>query len=249
MKNLLHLFWLMLLVCFCISVFGEDIDIDTRIKRIISPALISNQVNHEQIEKKLLNLLRTDSSSKDRAMVYVAIAKKYSNDIEHFSEKISQYVKKAFENQMEVIDACDMYQCLGKLANFKTLNDKRISVTERLQAQATPYIQGIAFVLNHLRIEKNVPPPPVGRFDIEPGSAQYKEAVLQHEKEMAIRHDIDQQNELLIYRDDFASQVFRFYSPMYVQTPAFARIISNAVGDGDIEKVLLYLRGVSGRAK
>ena len=145
MKNSWHLILVVLLACNWHIAFGEDIDVRVQVDEISRSALVSNKVNRENIERQFLNLLSGNSNSASRATVYAAVARMYGGDMEHHSEKIAHYARESLKNQIDEIDACDMYLYLGMAADVQARRGGTTPNAAELENQVTPYIRGLAF--------------------------------------------------------------------------------------------------------
>jgi len=224
------------------SALGGDMNLRAQMDEIRRSASISNEVDRARIEKELIGLLAGNASPERRGTVYAAIANVYSSDLAHHAESAAHYAREALKNQLSIADACDMYLCLGNAAEIQARPGGASNAVNR-ETQAAPFIQGLAFVLDHLRIEKSLPPPPIGKYDVEPNDPQYEETVRQHKKQIADRDDVLLQNRLLVCRDNFSRRVIQLYPPSLVNNKtALTRIVREAVGNADkAEKVLLHL--------
>lgn len=227
------------------SSFGGDVSLCTQINEICRFASTSNQGDREAIETRLLDLLSENADPQSRGLVYAAIANVYGGALAHHAEDAVRFAREALRNQLSVTDECDMYLCLAKAIEAQ-VRHKQASDADARKEQVIPLIQGLSFVLDHLRINKRLSPPAVGKYDVNPVDPQYEEVVRQHAIQILIREDILQQNRLLAYRDDFSQRVLQLYGAASVKEPAFARIVHEAVGSaGKVEKVLLQLDAVA----
>ncbi len=231
MKNRWHLMLVVLAACSGCLALGGDGDLREQIRGIKQSALTSHEVDRGYVEKRLLNLLGDDPDSESRAIVYAAIASLYGADGDNPDEKAVHYAREALKNRIGVIDACEMYLCLGRAAESRARRSGAALTAAEIDNQARPCIQGLAFVLDHLRIDKRLPPPGVMKYDIPPGSPRYEEIVRQHEKEMAIHEDVTQQNGLLGFRDNFVSRVRHLYPRLQLDDSALERVVSDALSD------------------
>jgi hypothetical protein len=228
------------------SALGDDMNLHVQIEEIRRSASTSNLVDRGHIERQLLSLLSDDSSSENRGTVYAAIANTYCGDMVNHYEKVDHYAREALKNQLSIVDACDMYLCLGNAAEARARRSGVTPNVEGLENQAEPFIQGLAFVLEHLRIDRSLSPPSVGKYDVDPRDPQYQEIARQHEKQLAYRNDVLQQNRLLAFRNEFSRRVLQLYPQSQVHAAAFGRIVRDAVGNADkAEKVLRHLRGAT----
>ncbi len=223
----------------------DTYNLRSQIEEIRRSASPSEQVDREAIERRLLGLLGKNSNPESRGLIYAAIANVYSGDLAHHAEDTVRYAREALTNQLGIMDECDMYLCLGKSAEARVRHGPSPDAADR-ENLVVPFIQGLAVVLDHLRINKSLPPPPVGKYDVEPNDPQYEEVVRQHAKQTAIRDDVLQQNRLLAYRDDFSRRVLELYGRSLIKELAFTHVVREAVGNaGRAEKVLLHLDDVA----
>ncbi|MDI6774792.1 MAG: hypothetical protein QME60_05280 [Verrucomicrobiota bacterium] len=242
MKNPWYLIIWVLIAFGWYSTLGGDVNLRVQIEEIRRSSSTSNEVDRTRIEKELIDLLAGNAGPERRGTVYAAIANVYSSDLAHHAESAAHYAREAIKNQLSIADTCDMYLCLGNAAEIQARTEGSPNAINR-EMQAAPFIQGLAFVLGHLRTEKSLPPPPVGKYDVEPKDPQYEETVRQHEKQIAVRDDVLLQNRLLVCRDDFSRRVIQLYPLSLVNDKsALTRIVRETVGNADkAEKVLFHL--------
>ncbi len=241
MKTSLYLIFVVLFSFCGSSSFGADGSLHAKIDEICKSASASNQVGRATIEKQLLRLVDENADPQSRGLVYKAIANIYSGDLMHHAEDTVRYAREALTNQLSVLDACDMYVCLAEATEAQTHNGQSTNASV-LEKQVVPLIQGLSFVLDHLRTDKRLPPSPVWKYDVDPTDPRYEKVVRRHAEQVEIRNDVLQQNRLLVYRDDFSERVQHLYGSSSIKGPVFARIVREAVGNADkAEKVLLQL--------
>lgn len=218
--------------------FGED-NMSDKIRDICRSASSSSNGAPEEIERQLLQLINDVPNSKNQGEVYAAIAKTLHGDSTSQNEKMAQYAREALKYPIDVDDACDMYLCLSDAAENQARQNVTIPDAVKAEEQARPSIQGLAFVLEHLRIDKPQLPPGVGKYDVPESDPHYDEIVRQHEQEMAEREDVLQQNRLLGFRNKFSQRVFHLYPNWESNDSDFRGVVLHALDDTDKAAIVI----------
>jgi hypothetical protein len=223
------------------SSFGEEGALRAQIEKIRRSASTSEQVDRGIIRKQLLTLLSENANPQSRGLIYAAIANVYSEDLTYYAEDAVHYAQEALMNQLSMMDKCDMYLCLAKAAEYQARHKQLSDAVDR-EKQVVPLIQGLAFVMDHLGIDKRLPPPAVGKYDVDPADPQYEEVVRLHAKQASIRDDALQQNRLLAYRDEFSRRILQLFGASLIKELAFASMVRKVVANASTaEKVILQI--------
>lgn len=241
-------YWCLASIAICLFgqsiVLGAEKDLAAQIHEFLQSTEQSEAVDWDGTEGRLLDLLDEDSTSAAKAKVYMAIAQFYGRNAPDSFEKRADYARKALENELGLIEACNMYICLTGAVAAKYWRKRRGDRSpEQISEQVMPALEGLAFTLKHLRINTRQELPMDGFYSPQLSGSEYREAVRRHQEAQAARMAIDEQNRLLFYRMLFARQVMRLISKATIASPAFEETVHAAVPrESDAEKVNRYLR-------
>jgi len=206
-------------------------------------ALNTSATNYDNYEKQLLQLASGKVTSEDRGTVFAAIAEIYGHSMENFSEKTVYYSKAALNERISILKSCDLYLLSGNAMEATGRREIGVISSMAFSNSAKLYVQGLDFALEHLQTNKMVPPPSVGKFDVEPTDPQYQNVVRLHEEQVTARNKILEQNQLINFRDEFKRRLLLLYSLKVPSMPSLDKIVSDAIGDdGRSEKILGLLK-------
>ena len=160
------------------------------------------------IETRALDLLKPDSTEKDKAEVYRAIAVMYANDGMRHPAKVAEYCEKALGYDTDILKACQLYLYWGEALESQNRQAIRLETTKSRKESSVPYVKGLEIVAKNLTDGKKRDVPPVGRYryDGPKTDTGYEVMLKKQSDEEAARKKVLLQNELIDYRKMFSEK-------------------------------------------
>lgn len=176
-------------------------------------AVIRNsKENVSEREQKLLSLLSRCEKEKDKGIILAAIAKIYFQHGTAQAEKIVTCCSRAIQYPLEISEKCEIYVMWGEALEAMKRNQDTILSGDIRKTICTPYIKAMDLVLQYLKSEEHIPPPPVDKFDVAPNDLSYQKFKQKNEAQIDRRKHVMMQNNLLWYKQILQEKLAHFYS-------------------------------------
>ena len=222
------------------AVFGGE-DVARKILIIKNSANTTPEISVEEIERQLLELLPEATDAKVRGDIYVALANVLINEKHVNAEKVEKYASEALQYPIDIVDAGRMYTCLSSLEMSRAEQKIGIPDAQAQEDRARPSIQGLALVLEQLRIDSIQPLPGINPYDIPESDPRYEIFARNHERQVAANIEARKQNKLLQFCNIFSERVRQLYPNGNRQDPVFHDVVFRVLNDTNAaERVFAY---------
>ncbi|MBN2456452.1 MAG: hypothetical protein JXB29_07975 [Sedimentisphaerales bacterium] len=170
-----------------------------------------------KLETDCLALIQDYNSPAQKGKIYAEIAKTYSkkgfdgrNDVR--ITKAVNYCKKALEQPLDVITACEMHGRLtdSMIVSFRTLPQSQFV---ELRREAVVFcLNGFKIALDNNAPKEQQPSPAVGIYNIEPNDPDYKKVMEKYQAELADQKKWEFESKLYFQRQVLTELCVCLYS-------------------------------------
>jgi hypothetical protein len=184
------------------------------------------------LEREYLELLKTFMSPADQSKIYAAIAVMYVNAGMQEPSKVALYSREAIGRGIGLIKACQLYLYWGEA--LEIMRPDAASDAEEMREVLTPYLKGLRLTLERPAARVR-PLPAVGKIDHDgppsPGSEEDRD---RHQREAAIRTDIEIENDLARYHGLFVDKCSSLFKKAPRLRAELERWAKELVGDDEV---------------